>query len=108
MTVEECLRQTGFTDAEIKAMDQRAITGFTNILNEATTLNEQAQQAKATATEAERRYTHMYQNEIVPSLNQWGSEKATLTAERDFYRSQNEGARTAGFISKEAPSYSQT
>jgi hypothetical protein len=97
-TVEEVLRQTGLSDDEIKALDQKIMTGFSTILTS-------AESARADAQEAERRYSHLYQTEIVPALNNWGSEKATLTAERDFYKSQNEGARSAGFIPKDAPAH---
>lgn len=98
MTVEEILRQTGLTDEQIKALDSSVVTGFTTVLNTAET-------ARADAQEAERRYKHMYETEIVPALNNWGSEKATIAAERDFYKAQNEGARTAGFIPKDVPGF---
>lgn len=97
-TVEEILRQTGLTEEQIKALDASIIGGFTQVLNTAET-------ARADAQEAERRYKHLYESEIVPALNKWGSEQATLMAERDFYKAQNEGARTAGFIPKDVPGY---
>lgn len=98
MTVEEILRQTGLSEEQIKALDAQAMHGFTNVLNT-------AEAARADAQEAERRYKHLYETEIVPALNNWGSEKATLAAERDFYKAQNEGARTAGFIPREVPGF---
>jgi hypothetical protein len=98
MTVEEMLRQAGLNDEEIKALDQRAMTGFNAALTKSA-------EDLATAQEAERRYQHLYQNEMVPALNKWGTDAAQKDAEIAFYRTQLEGARTAGFIPKEAPGY---
>jgi hypothetical protein len=98
MTVEEMLRQAGLNDDEIKALDQRATTAFNSALTQAETLRSDAQ-------EAERRYQHLYTNEMVPALNKWGTDAAQKDAEIAFYRAQLEGARTAGFIPKDAPGY---
>jgi hypothetical protein len=105
MTVEEILRATGISDEQIQKLDQKIMEGFGKVLSEAGGAEARAAQAKTETTEIERRYQHMYENDIVPALNQWGSEKATLTAERDYYKSQNEGARSAGFLPKDAPGF---
>jgi hypothetical protein len=79
--------------------------GFGSVLTNATEAQAAAERAKAESAEIERRYNHMYANDIVPALNNWGSEKSVLEAQVEFYRKQNEGARTAGFIPKDAPGY---
>jgi hypothetical protein len=96
MTVKEILKQTGLTDDQINALDANAIKGFEGVLTTAAA-------AEAQAAENLRLQRDMYENQVVPALNGWGSEKATLEAERDFYKKQNEGARVNGFIPKDAP-----
>lgn len=97
-TVEEILRQSGLTDEQIKTLDQKVLSGFSTVLTTAAS-------AEAEAAEKLRLQQHMYENDIVPALNTWGTEKATLEATVEFYKKQNEGARTAGFIPKDAPGY---
>lgn len=113
MTAEDILRKNGYTEDEIKAIDPRIMTGIAHIITEAASLEQAAQARAAEAAEIERRYNHMYHTEIVPALNQWGTDKANkdaaidlLTRERDFYKRQNEGARSAGFIPQDASQYS--
>jgi hypothetical protein len=106
-SVEEILRQSGFTDQQITSMDQRAITAFSGVLSEA---DRQRQQA-----ELERRSNiDFYDNQIAPSLVQWDeeksrleNEKARIAAEAAFYRTQAEQARASGFIPADAPGYQQ-
>jgi hypothetical protein len=112
MTVEEMLRQKGYTDERIKALDQALVQDFQAVLQEAETARQAAEAHNAESKEIERRYNHMYANEIVPKLNEWGTDKVNLEArveeaERraEFYRKQNEGARTAGFLPTDAPGY---
>lgn len=102
-TVKDILRQTGFSDDDIERLDAKVLSGFETVLTEADNARTAAAAAAAESREIERRYRHMYETEIVPALNSWGSEKATLEATVDFYKKQNEGARTAGFIPKDAP-----
>lgn len=97
-TVQEVLRESGLTDEQIQALDQKAISGFSTVLTTAT-------KAEEDAAEKLRLQQKLYEDEIVPALNGWGNEKATITAERDFYKTQAEGAKSAGFIPKDAPGY---
>lgn len=98
MTVEDILRQNGITDEQMKTMDQKIMSAFALVLTEAAN-------AQADGAEKLRLQQKLYEDEIVPALNGWGNEKATLQAERDFYKTQAEGAKTAGFLPKDAPSY---
>jgi hypothetical protein len=97
-TVKDILKQTGITDEAIAAMDANAMKAFETVLSTAAAAQEQA-------AELERRQRDLYDSQIAPALNQWGSEKATLEAERDFYKKQNEGARAGGFVPKDAPTH---
>jgi hypothetical protein len=97
-TVQEVLRQSGFNDDEIAAMDGRAITAFSSVLSRA----EQEKQDNI----------NFYENSIVPSLTAWDeekqrieNEKARVAAEAAFYRTQAEEARKSGFIPGDAPSF---
>lgn len=123
-TVHEILKSTGFTDEQIAALDARAITAFTGVLSTA----EQAQVAAATASakaESERQAaqaaleanelvkrsnTEFYETKIIPGITGWEEERNRLLAEKTnndalvaFYKAQNEGARTAGFVPADAP-----
>lgn len=104
-SVADILRQTGYSDEDIQKLDAKLIAGFETVLTEASNARQAAEAAAAESKEVDRRYRHMYETEMVPALNAWGSERATLAAERDFYKAQNEGARAAGFIPKDAPGY---
>ncbi len=95
-TVQEILRQTGFTDEQISGLDQRAVGAFSQVLSSA----EQARQAAAADAERaalERRSnSQFYEESIVPALNGWSAEKAHLDAQLAYYQRQNESARMAG------------
>jgi len=105
MTVAEILKQSGMTDEQITALDQKIVAGFEGVLTTATTAQQAAQSAKDEAERAHRAQQEMYSTQIAPALDQWANEKATLAAERDFYRTQALEAKNGGFIPKEAPSY---
>ena len=97
-TVEEILRDSGFSSDEITALDKRAITAFSGVLS-------QAEREKADNVA-------FYENSIVPALTGWDeekqrieNEKARVAAEAAFYRTQNEAARSAGFIASDAPGF---
>lgn len=139
-TVHEILRQSGFTQEQIDALDPRATTAFGAMMTTAETerATATAAQAKAeadfkAATEAMalaeknrneaiaareqaelqgRSNTEFYETKVVPGLTGWDEEKTKLENERvramaeaAFYRTQNEGARTGGFIPSDAPGY---
>lgn len=106
-TVADVLRQSGFSEEQIQALDQRAITAFSGVLTEA----EQARQAADVALRANRDF---YENQIAPALTNWDEEKtrldnerAQIMAENAFYKAQNEQARNSGFIATDAPNFGQ-
>jgi len=105
MTVEEVLRQSGFTEGQIRSMEPRAVAAFTKVLST-------AQQAREAAEQAERNNVDFYDNKIVPSLTAWEEEKlridndrANERAELAYYKAQNEAARQSGFIAADAPGF---
>jgi hypothetical protein len=105
MTVEEVLRQSGFTNDQIASLEPRAITAFSGVLDE-------AQRAREAAELAQRSNRDFYDNQIAPSLVQWDeerqrveNERATAAAEAAFYRTQAEQAKASGFIPAEAPGF---
>jgi hypothetical protein len=107
MTVEEVLRQSGFSDEQIRALDSKTITAFGGVLSAA----ERERQEAAAARDANARF---YDESIVPSLVGWEeerskieSEKARLASEAAYYRSQNEAARASGFIPNDVPGFGQ-
>jgi hypothetical protein len=119
MTVEEVLRQSGFTDEQIKALDPKAITAFTGVLTTAETERQtaekerqDAQAAREAAELAQRSNVDWYESKIAPAITAWDEEKqrydnerAKATAEAAFYRTQAEEAKKSGFIPTEAPGF---
>lgn len=105
MTVAEILKQSGMTDADIAALDQRVMAGVTTVVNSATQLEAKAAQDRAAAELADRAQKQLYSEKIAPALNEWGNEKVTLEAQLAFYKTQAEAAKVAGFIAKDAPGY---
>lgn len=111
-TVEEVLKQSGFTDDQITQMDQRAITAFSSVLSTADRERAEAKAAQDAAELAQRSNVDFYENKIAPSLTAWEEEKqklenraATAAAEAAFYRTQAEEAKKTGFIPAEAPGF---
>jgi hypothetical protein len=104
-TVEEILKQSGLSEEKIKELDANAIKAFTTVLSTATAAQTEADRLKNEAEVALRAQQQMYQDEIAPALDGWGTEKANLVAERDYYRSQNQAARAGGFVPADAPGY---
>jgi hypothetical protein len=90
-SVQEVLKQSGFSDADIAALDAKQVNAFTAVLTT-------AEQARERAEIERRSNAQFYDETIAPALNQWGSEKAQKDAELSFYRSQLESARASGFI----------
>ncbi len=119
MTVEEILKQSGFTDDQIKALDAKVVAGFGSVLTTAeqqrTTAEKERQEAVAAREAAElaqRSNVDFYENKIAPSLTAWEEEKARIendkaraSAEAAYYRTQAEEAKKSGFIPTEAPSF---
>jgi hypothetical protein len=111
-TVEEVLRQSGFTSEQIAGMDQRAITAFSGVTASADKALADAQAAQDAAELAQRSNIDFYENRIAPSLVQWEEEKqrlennaARMAAETAFYRTQAEEAKKSGFVAAEAPGF---
>jgi len=105
MTVAEMFAKLGFSEEQIKGLDAKLVEGYQSVLTEAENARAAAMAKAQEAADIERRYNHMYATEIVPALNKWGSEAAVKDAEIEFYRKQNEGARSAGFLPKDAPTF---
>jgi hypothetical protein len=95
-TVAEVLKSTGFTDEQIAAFDQKAIGAFTTVL---TTAEQERQKGEL----AQRAANELFEKEITPALNQWGSKEATLSAERDYYKTLAEKAKDGGFVAEVPP-----
>jgi hypothetical protein len=104
-TVAEILKQSGMSDAEIAALDARVLTAATTVISTAAQLEAQAKIDRDAAELADRNQRALYSEKIAPALNEWGADKANLEAERDFYRTQAQSAKTNGFIAKDAPGY---
>lgn len=95
-TVEEVLKASGMTDEQITALDAKVKTGFTQVLSTATQTLEQAEAAK-------RAQAADYDEKIAPALDKWANDSATLTAERDYYKTLAEKAKEGGFVPGAAP-----
>jgi hypothetical protein len=105
-TVEQILRESGFSDDQIKSIDTKAITAFSGVLSA-------AEQERQAAELAQRSNKEFYEQSIAPSLNAWQEEKmqidnerARAAAEVAYYRTQNEEAKKSGFIATDAPGFS--
>ncbi len=104
-STRDILKQTGLTDQQIDALDANVLKGFDTVLTTADQHAAEATRAREAAELAQRAQRELYDTQIAPALDGWGSEKATLEATVEFYRKQNEGARSAGFIPKDAPGF---
>jgi hypothetical protein len=111
-TVEDVLKQSGFTEEQIKALDPKAITAFGGVLSTAEKERQDATAAREAAELAQRSNVDFYENKIAPSLTNWEEEKqriendrARAAAEAAFYRTQAEEAKKSGFIANDAPGF---
>lgn len=111
-TVAEVLKETGFTEEQIKALDPKALTAFDGILSTAEKERKDATSARDQAELAQRSNVEFYETKIAPSLTAWEEEKgriendrAKASAEAAFYRTQAEEAKKSGFIPTEAPGF---
>lgn len=95
-TVAEVLKSSGFDDAAIAGLDQRALTAFQGVLST-------AEQERVRAETAQRAANELFEREINPALNAWGNKEATLSAERDYYKTLAEKAKDGGFIAEVPP-----
>src|ERR1700692_1762180 len=95
-TVAEVLKQAGMTDEQIAALDAKAMRGFGAVLSAAETERQQAELAQRAANQ-------LYEEQITPALNAWGNKEATLSAERDYYKTLAEKAKDGGFVAEVPP-----
>lgn len=133
MTIAEVLAQTGFTAEQISALDPKLITALTSYHTESAAALSKAeserQAAAAAAQKAEtdrlawektkadaellqRSNAEFYETKIVPGLTSWQEEQVKLQTDKAnaealaaFYKAQNDGARAAGFVPSDAPSF---
>lgn len=109
LTTAETEKKTG-TDAAAKAdADFKAATAA---VAKAEKERQDAIAAREAAELAQRSNVDFYETKIVPGLTGWDEEKLKLENERTkalaeaaYYRTQNEGARSGGFIPTDAPGY---
>ena len=125
-TVAEILKASGFSDEDIAKLDARAMTAFSGVLTtaeqaksaaiEAAAKAENDRQAAIKAREAaelaQRSNTEFYETKIIPGLTGWEEEQKRLLTEKAnaealaaFYKTQNEAARSGGFVPADAPAF---
>jgi hypothetical protein len=104
-TVEQVLKESGLADEAIKALDQKVMQGLSTVLTAATSAEQAAAAARQEAERAQRAQQELYDQQIAPALDAWASEKANLEAQAAFYKTQNEQARSGGFVPKDAPGF---
>jgi hypothetical protein len=95
-TVAEVLKSAGMDDTAIAALDAKVIAGFTGVMTTAAAEREAAELAQ-------RATSQMFDNEITPALNAWGTKEANLEAERDYYKTLAGKAKDGGFIAEVPP-----
>lgn len=95
-TVAEVLKTAGLTDEQITALDAKVVAGFDGVLT--------AAQADRDAAElASRSAKQLFDEQITPALNTWGSEKANLEARAAYYEKLAVGAKDGGFVPEVVP-----
>lgn len=124
-TVAEILKQSGFSDEDIAKIDARAVTVFSGVLTSAeqaqadavakaakAEADYQAAKAAKEAAEIEKRSTADFWENGNKNVTFWDeqlkaaqTEAANDKALAAFYKAQNESAKGAGFIPKEAPEF---
>jgi hypothetical protein len=104
-TIQEVLKQSGWTDEQIAGLDQRAAQGFTQILSTADQEKAAATQAREAAELKERQLKDYVANQINPMLDEYGTKNTNLSAEAAFYKAQADAAKANGFLPADAPGY---
>jgi hypothetical protein len=97
-TIQEVLKQSGWTDEQIAGLDQKAVQGFTQVLST-------ADQAREAAELKERQLKDYVATQINPMLDEYGTKNTNLSAEAAFYKAQAEAAKANGFLPADAPGY---
>lgn len=96
LTVADVLRQSGMNEDQIRALDASVVSAFEPVVQNANQTLEQAELAR-------RANQQLYETQIAPALDSWGSEKANLEAQAAYYKTLAEKARESGFISTDTP-----
>lgn len=96
LTVEQVLKQSGFTDEQIAALDSKVTGAFGTVLSTAVAEREAAELASRAQYED-------YDKRIAPALDDWASKSATKDAEVAYYKTLVEKAKEGGFIASETP-----
>jgi hypothetical protein len=89
-TVEDILRESGLTDEQIKAIDEKVKTGLTQVVSTAAQTLEQAENVK-------RLQAQQYEQEIAPALDKWANEKAAADTKLAAYEAALKAAKEGGF-----------
>jgi hypothetical protein len=96
ITTAEALRASGFSEDQIKALDAKMLGVFD-------TMTQKANADREAAELAQRAQQQKWETEISPALDNWGNKEANLTAERDYYKTLAEKAKTGGFVTDVPP-----
>ncbi len=121
-TIAEVLKQSGFTDEQINAMDAKMLEAANTYVSSAAAeraaaekARQEAQAARDQAEIAQRSNVEFYETKISPSLSQWETEKAEkdnavarANAEIAYYRTQFEEHKKNGLIPAEVPGFDPT
>jgi len=135
-TVAEVLKQSGWSQEQIDALDAKAMQGFTGVLTASEQVQKSAQEAAAKAeadrkaaeaavasakavqdaTELQKRSVdEFWQNTYNPGVAAWEKEKQELArkasdaaAEAAFYKAQRESLKELGLIPADAPAFTPT
>ena len=89
-TVQEVLKQSGLTDEQIAALDQKVVAGFTTVISSAQQTLDQAELAK-------RAVNDKWESEISPALDGWANDKAAYDAKIAAYQAALKSAAEGGF-----------
>lgn len=96
ITIADTLRASGMTDEQINGLDATVRSALDKVVTDANQTLDQAQLAQ-------RANQELYEKQIAPALDGWGSEKANLEAQTAYYKTLAEQAKNAGFIAGDAP-----
>jgi hypothetical protein len=84
------------SEEQIKNLDAAVVSAFEPVVTNANQTLEQAELAR-------RANQQLYETQIAPALDGWGSEKANLEAQNAYYKTLAEKAKESGFIPADTP-----
>lgn len=107
MTLAELLKSEGFTDEQIKTItgDPKLASTMSKMQTEADRKLAAATEAQKKAEEKEAKVNKWWEEEATPQINDSLSAAATEKARAQFYQTQAEEAKKAGFIPADAPGF---